>query len=443
MAYVRKSTRPDGTIFYRAVWHTTDLKGRRKQETESFARHADAKAHAGRMEIEVERKGIADPDRQTVAIFFRRWIATLKQRSDLSPRTIGNYRDRFEAIAPLIGHIRLDRLTAAHLDEAYAGLLNGEGKASGRPRKDGTPRKAAAQSKGTVALTHAVVRAGLTQARRWKFIGENVAKDAKAPIVGKRRAGKVRTFSQAEVAALWQAATDADAAGRSYPNISLAVMLFLIAGLRRSELLGLGFDAIDFERGRIHIFRTVIAGLDDNPILQERTKTDESNRWISLPEAVMARLRQQRAFINEQRLAWGREYGDPNLVFPESGGRLMRPDTMTSYMRRLMSAAGIKGGQQPTHGYRHTMASDLLAGGTDLKSVSMRLGHSDVILTANLYIHPSENEDRAAAEAMAARFSFVNSAAKVPQDSRVMPEKAGKVAKIGEKPRAMRTPKGR
>jgi integrase len=74
----------------------------------------------------------------------------------------------------------------------------------------------------------------------------------------------------------------------------------------------------------------------------------------------------------------------------------MRPNTLTTRLRALLKAAGVVGAQ-PAHCFRHSMATNALAAGVDLKTVSARMGHSRTSTTLDLYIHSDQERDRAAA----------------------------------------------
>ena len=76
------------------------------------------------------------------------------------------------------------------------------------------------------------------------------------------------------------------------------------------------------------------------------------------------------------------------------------PLNMTRRLRKLMRRAGIDG-RPPTHGWRHTAATVLVSGGTDIKTVQTRLGHSTPAITLALYVHPTAERNQAAGEHLA------------------------------------------
>lgn len=395
MAYVRKAKRADGSAFWRSVWHTTSNEGERKQYTKSFVRAADAKAYANRMEQEVERRGVADPQNQDTATFFRKWIKHLISRAELSPETIDGYRLNLENLARFVGHVPLAKLGAHHLDEAYGTLLLRGGKSR---KRDGGERPLSGR---TVLHIHRAAHTALEQARKWKFIAENPARDAKAPTPGKSPA---RAMTDDESTRVLAAAVKAEAKGKLYPGVDCVVLILQTTGIRRGELVGLKWSAIDLVAGTIRIERTVINDLDGKPFIKETPKTKSSLRTINVPPVVVERLKRHKAFIASQRLAWGRDYrADLDLVFPVAGGEIMAPMRMTTILRQICRQARVKG-IQPTHSHRHTVATSLIMGeGKDIKTVQNRLGHSTPAITMTLYTHVSDEHDKAASDAMGER----------------------------------------
>ena len=158
----------------------------------------------------------------------------------------------------------------------------------------------------------------LTRARRWKLIGVNPAEDATPPKAKNKRS--VRSLTRDEASRIL-AAADNPPRRDIYPGLSLIVHLALGTGLRRGELLGLAFDAIDFETGRLTVRRTVIEDKDRQPLLRDgKAKTASSLRTISLSAPMLERLRQHKVMILEQRMKWGRDYAERTAA-GVSGGR--------------------------------------------------------------------------------------------------------------------------
>jgi integrase len=325
----------------------------------SFAKAADAKAFAAKMASGSRGAGLA------IWQYLTRWLATLRDRGEHSATTIEGYERCVVLAAPWIGDTPLSKLSALDLDTAYTHLL----KQGGRGGRSLSPR--------TVINVHRCLHGALEQARKWKLIAENPARDARAPPAPR---SQTRSFTTDEVKRLLEAAS-------ANPMTYVMVSTLLTCGLRRSELLGLAFDAIDLERAALEVRRTVVA-VGNRPVLREQTKTAASQRTMRIPTTLVTLLRAQRVRIQEQMLKWGTEYQrDPLLVFPGLAGVPMTPNVLSIRLRKLMRRAGITG-VQPCHGWRHTAATLLIDAGTNIKAMQARLGHTTPAITMSLYVHP-------------------------------------------------------
>src|SRR5262249_6467583 len=137
-------------------------------------------------------------------------------------------------------------------------------------------------------------------------------------------------------------------------------------------------------------------------------KSKSAQRTLSIPPEVVALLRAQKARVLEQALQWGAEYSRaPMFLFPGLAGVPMRPMAVTERLRQLCRRAKIRD-VQPVHGWRHATASLLVAGGTDVKTVQTRLGHSTPVITLKLYTDVVDARDRAAGEQLAGYLTGTN-----------------------------------
>ena len=144
MASVRKSPTAKGTLRWQAVWAERADGGRTQRRTKNFDTQKEAREHAQRMEVEVERRGIGDPQKHSVERYLKRWLATLTERGELSPTTLAAYRWQADIACRHIGHILLEKLSPADIDQLYSILLR-RGGITRRLNADGT--------KGTRPLT--------------------------------------------------------------------------------------------------------------------------------------------------------------------------------------------------------------------------------------------------------------------------------------------------
>jgi integrase len=233
-----------------------------------------------------------------------------------------------------------------------------------------------------VGNVHHFLHAALEQARKWKLISENPARDARAPSAERSR---VRALTTEEVQRLLSAAA-------AEPETYAMVAAMLIGGLRRSELLGLAFDAIDLEAGTLEVRRTVVE-VGHRPVVRNRAKTDSGRRKLRIPAELVTLFRAQLTRVQGDMLRFGREYRRETLfVFPGPAGARMGPMALTRRLRLLLHQAGITG-VQPCHAWRHTAATLLLDAGQNIKVIQNRLGHSAPSITMDLYVHPVDERD--------------------------------------------------
>jgi integrase len=391
MASISRVTTRRGTIRWQARWREPGVGGKPRLVKRNFASQKEAKAHAARMAEERELRGVGDPHRHSIASYLQRWLAYLRDRGDHAPTTLAGYARHIAIASHHIGHLALAKLDARDLDQLYVTLR----RRGGRPRADGKPARPL--SPQSVLHVHRVLHAAFGQARKWKLLAYNPAVDATAPSVPFRQA---RGYTAAEIGRLLELA-GAD------PETTAMLALLLTAGLRRSELLGLAFDALDLDTGTISI-RRAVTEVRGKPVLREIAKSASSWRTLSIPPEIVALLRAQKARVFELALKWGAEYSrEPMFLFPGLAGAPMRPMAITERLRQLRRRAGITG-VQPVHGWRHATASLLVAGGTDVKTTQARLGHSTPTITLRLYTDVVDERDRAAGERLAGYLTPAN-----------------------------------
>ena len=181
------------------------------------------------------------------------------------------------------------------------------------------------------------------------------------------------------------------------------VHLTATTGMRRSEVLGLRWSMVDFDDLSLEVTATLVL-VNNAAVFSELTKTRSSRRRITLDPRTIDMLRGRRVTQLEHRLEAGGLWDDEHgLVFTDEIGRPFSPDRYTKLFqneaRRLgLPAIGV-------HGLRHSLATTALADGIPVKVVADRLGHSSVATTLDRYSHVSEEQDRAAAIALAERIT--------------------------------------
>lgn len=411
MASFIKQVSSTGTVFYKAIWYVytgeIDAKGNRirKQKTKSFDKQSDAKAHARKMEDEIENAGVVDVERQTFALFAKRLLAYWEGQEEASVNTARTYACNLATLSRFIGHLEIGKITPMHIDQAMVRIKT-EGRVVKTKKPPAKPLKPLSQA--TLSAIFTVGDLAMQQAKKWKLVGSNPFKDAARPKLAKR---PVTIMNPDQSAQVYQIAADAHDTGK-HPGIDVAAAILYTCGLRVGELCGLAFDAVDLGKCTLKLHRSVIRGKRGEAVLRtDKMKTDGSVRTISFPSELVPMLKRQRAWVNEQVMAWGRaDYQtEPLLVFPDFGGAPTMPKKMATRMKALQKQAGVSG-VKPTHGFRHGMASQMIADGVDIKTVSDRLGHADIAFTLRTYVQAVEGKDKQAAEQMGTMFRAMRTA---------------------------------
>lgn len=199
----------------------------------------------------------------------------------------------------------------------------------------------------------------------------------------------------------------AKAAKGSY--IETPVILAMVLGLRRSEIVGITWDNVDFDNRILHIKQSVIVG--DSSILPQGTykvightkshkskdiilkyflKTDSSERSFTINDALYNYLKTLKA---EQEVMIRETNAYKDFVCVNAVGTLILPDSITHYFTKLLDENGLP--HIKFHALRHSCIS-LLANNTafSMKQIQDYAGHSDFLTTFNVYSHTDDSDKK-------------------------------------------------
>lgn len=337
--------------------------------TEKSARKK-AEAFAATFEKEC-RAGITSDSRQKFQEYSEYVLKLKEQRGD-KHSTLTDYRSMTARIYPAIGHIKLKDLQAHHLNSFYADLL-----------KDGQNKKTGGKlSNKTVLRYHRYISIVLSQAVKEGLIPFNPAARAEPPKAEKK---EVNYVQQSDLPAILAALDTEPIKWRTL------VHLLLITGARRGEVLGLKWHNVDFANNRVYICNS-ISYTPDRGIYESSPKTERSKRYVSLPPETMKMLKTYKSWQLDERCRLGAYYINQGFLFAQDNGSPMHPDSVTTWLARFSKRHNLP--HINPHAFRHTMASLLFYSGMDSVSISMRLGHSQVSTTADIYAHAIEDADK-------------------------------------------------
>ena len=302
----------------------------------------------------------------TVAEFLDYWLhQSVKPR--LRPLTFAGYEVNVRRhLAPLLGKIRLDRLTPQDVQE----MMN-------RRLADGLSAK-------SVAYMHQVLRTALELARRWEVIDRNVASLVDPP---RRMRPKINPLTP-------------DQAKRFLVSVRghRLEALFSVAlamGLRQGEALGLRWEDVDTTQGVLWV-RNQLQRIDGRLTLVE-PKTERSRRTLVVPPTIIQNLREHQARQVAEKLWAGSKWIDSGFVFTNRAGGPLQARRVIDEFHKVLKTAGLQ--RIRFHDLRHSCATLLLVQEVPDRVVMQILGHSDISMTQE-YIHVIPELQRKAARQM-------------------------------------------
>jgi len=231
----------------------------------------------------------------------------------------------------------------------------------------------------TVIHYHAVIHSALKYAVKTDMLIQNVADKVDRP---RKNSFQPVFLSADEMQKMFEALRGT--------KLELPVLVAAFYGLRRGEVVGLKWDAIDFERNTITIKHIVTNAKIDGKceiVCADRAKTKSSLRSLPLVSNIREKLLALREQQKENRRVCGNCYSKKydGYVFVDAMGNIFNPRSVTANFSKLLEQNGLR--HIRFHDLRHSCASLLLANDVPLKHIQEWLGHSDIGTTANIYSH--------------------------------------------------------
>lgn len=365
-----------GSAWRVVVYAGLDPATGRKRQTVRVVHGTKKEAEAVRNELLVAAdRGELRGTEATMAQLFERWYSL--KAPDWSPKGALETRRLLDrVIIPALGAKRVTKVRTADLDRLYASWRN-EGGVAGRPL-----------SPASVQRYHTIVRGALNQAVKWGWLVSNPAVLTTRPKVVP---ATIRPPTPEQILSLLAHTETHD------PETAVFLRLAAITGARRGEVCALRWSDLDGDSLKIE--RAIVESADG--LVEKGTKTHGSRR-VALDAKTADTLREHRRRCVERALACGAGLPDDAYLFAREpdGSVSWRPDYVSYRFSKLRGAVGLDGAR--LHDLRHAMATLMLAGGADVRTVAGRLGHRNVATTLNVYGHFIEASDRAAADDLGA-----------------------------------------
>ena len=335
------------------------------------------KYFSGKTELEAKKKlkefkkKVAQNDyveiqKITVESYMDRWFREVKM-NELKPKSVDALDVTLRnQIYPYIGTIQVGALTSNDIQSMINKLVVAELSFS-------TIKKA-------YDALNPCFKLGIIKGE----IAKNPCLGVKLPKRLERKKSDIRFFTQEEVDMICNECISKYGNGKQIYRLGHAVIVLIYTGMRIGELLGLKWEDISYAEKTAKVRDSVVlvkdrSRIDDNSpkyklLEQETVKTDSSERIILLNKKAISALKEIQSFN-----------GRHTHVMANSNEKILIPRNFDRMLRNILERCRLE--PCGAHVLRHTFASMLFKNGVDVKTVSTLLGHSDVSVTYNTYIH--------------------------------------------------------
>lgn len=347
------SQRKDG--YYTARF--TDKNGTRRQKY--FKKLQECRKWIADAQFEDEHGGIDASGDMSVSAWFDYWMENIKGNT-IKSSTKMNYRMRFENnVKDCIGTMLLNEVKPVHCQNVLNRMSSG----------------------GYCTSSIKATRNTMFNFFEDAFNNDLILKNPVSKIVcakgAESKEKRVLSVSEQKIFVDF-------IRSRSYYN---QYALILQTGLRVGELTGLKWDDVDFDEKILHVKRT--ADYRTGKWELRSTKTKSGSRDIPLTEEAVKILKSQKSKILSSKVI-SMDYKD--LVFLSANGRPIKNSTYHKDLDKICAKLQIK--HFSIHALRHTFATRCIEAGMKPKTLQKILGHSDIGMTMNLYVHITEDEKK-------------------------------------------------
>ena len=310
----------------------------------------------------VKEKPTITTYRELVALWWENYKNTIKPNSQQSMEGIVRLH-----ILPVFGDYRLDKLTTPIIQQQVNKWAD----------------KANKGEKGAYAnysflnnINRRILQYGVTM----QVIQHNPARDVIIPRKQQNKEHKVKFFSNQELKQFLDYLEDLDQS--SYENFFDYVLYktLLATGCRIGEALALAWSDIDLKKGIISISKTLNRYQETNT-----PKSKAGLREIDIDKATVSLLKQYKKRQQVQSWQLGRSEG---IVFTPFTTKYAYACLLRKRLQGHFKAASVP--DISFHGFRHTHATIMLYAGIEAKDLQYRLGHSNISMTLNTYVHATK-----------------------------------------------------
>lgn len=358
--------RRDTNMWEISLSHKNPLTGETVRTYHTVEARTEKQAEKKRDELilDLERKGGALASGVTVREFMDRFVDYKEESGTIEPSTVRDYRGQARLISKYIGGEKLTSVTIATVNGWMA-----------RMTKDGYAPK-------SVAKPFRLLKQAMKWAVAQDLLTKNPCDFCKPP---KRVKTPINALDRAERTRMMRLAREAQP-----QPLGTAIELALTTGMRRGEVCALRWSDLG-DDGTITVSRAL--GNAEGGFYEKEPKTASSARTIPLTARTFQTLKAMQAESRRHLTRFGLA-GDPYILGtqePES-----RPYNPTQLGKDFTAFCKMNGFDCTFHDLRHTFATMMIAGGTDVRTVASYLGHASVSMTLNIYADVDPDAKKAA-----------------------------------------------
>ena len=325
-----------------------------------------------RAEMEARAEAVEDARlSRTVAEYVDGYIERMAESEAIEHATVLDYRKTARKITAGFPGVTLRDLTPDMVQRWEAKLL-----------KSG-------QAPSTVGKGHRLLKQVMAEAVNLDIIARNPVDPVKPPKRKRPQPNALDLDGRTRLLAVLDAMQDTP--------ITTAARIALYTGMREGEVCGLRWSDVDLNGRTMEVCRSIGEG-DAGPY--EKQPKSGHTRDVPIPGYLADALIRWRATRCTEAMAAGAAFPGALYVIGTVDGGYYRPHTLSVRWRELVRPLGIKGteGRFPTfHDLRHTFATQAIAAGVDVKTVSSILGHANAAMTLNVYASADPDAKRRAA----------------------------------------------
>ncbi len=313
------------------------------------------------------------------------WFAEYA-RLNLRSTTYERMKQLTHRIYPAIGHLRIDKITARHL-QGFVNSLTKEG-ANEKTGKPLAPK--------TIRHNLSLISDVFSYAVKMGVVADNPCAKVTIP---KGEQKEKQIYTPAEVERFLTLLNSEPLKYRTFFN------LMIYSGFRRGEMLGLEWKDVNFETNVISVRRTSNYTAKKG-VYTDTTKTKKSQRSLKFPREIMDMLKEYKAEQDEQALKYGDKWVETDRLYTKWNGEPMQNGTPYFWLNEFCEKHGLP--FYGIHSFRHLFASLLVNQGVDIVTVSGALGHSCVGTTSNIYCHMLQEAQAKVSDAVSSALNFGN-----------------------------------